>query len=49
MVAESGVLLHKQDVFFTSRNGTGIAVLTAARAYIYTSLTKRFTAMLRAL
>ena len=47
LVAEAGVLLHKQDVFFTSRTGTGIAVLTSARADIYTSLTKRFTAMLR--
>ena len=45
MVAESGVLLHKQDVFFTSRSGAGIAVLTSAPADAYASLAQRFAAL----
>jgi hypothetical protein len=45
MVAESGVLLHKEDVFFTSRSGAGIAVLTSAPADAYASLAKRFAAL----
>ena len=49
LVAESGVLLHKEDVFFTSRSGTGIAVLTSAPADAYASLTKRFAALRRSL
>lgn len=49
VVAESGVLVHKQDVFFTSPNGTAIAILTAARAADYAGLAKRFTAMRRSL
>ena len=49
LVAEAGVLLHKEDVFFTSRSGIGIAALTSAPADAYTSLAKRFTAMLRSL
>lgn len=31
MAVESGVLLHKEDVFFASRSGTGTAVLTPLR------------------
>jgi hypothetical protein len=49
MVAESGVLLHKVDVFFTSRSGTGIAVLTSAPADAYATQAKRFAALRRSL
>jgi len=49
LVVEAGVLLHKEDVFFTSRSGTGIAVLTSAPAHAYGSLAKRFAAVRRSL
>ena len=49
MVVESGVLLHKGDVFFASRSGTGSAVLTSAPADAYASLSKRFAALRRSL
>ena len=46
---EAGLSLHKEDVFFTARSGTGVAVLTAAPADAYQKLTKRFAAMRRSL
>ena len=49
LVAEAGVLLRKEDVFFTSPSGSGIAVLTSAPADAYRSLAKRFTAIRRSL
>jgi len=49
LVAEGGVLLHKEDVFFTSRSGSGIAVLTSAPADAYGNLARRFMAMRRSL
>ncbi|MGZ4287324.1 MAG: hypothetical protein ACXVHB_23915 [Solirubrobacteraceae bacterium] len=49
MVVESGVLMHKEDVFFASRSGTGTAVLTSAPAVAYASLSKRFAALRRSL
>jgi hypothetical protein len=49
VVTESGVLLHKEDVFFTSRGGAGIAVLTSAPAGAYMSLAGRFAAIRRSL
>ena len=49
LVTEAGVSLHKEDVFFTARSGTGVAVLTSAPADAYPKLTKRFAAMRRSL
>jgi hypothetical protein len=49
LVTESGLSLHKEDVFFTARSGTGIAVLTSAPAHAYRKLIKRFAAMRRSL
>jgi hypothetical protein len=49
VVAESGVLLHKQDVFLTSPSGAGIAILTSAPAGAYASLAGRFAALRRSL
>jgi hypothetical protein len=49
MVTESGVPLHKEDVFFTSRSGAGIAVLTSAPADGYADLAGRFAALRRSL
>jgi len=49
VVAESGVLLHKEDVFFTSRSGVAVAVLTSAPAVAYASLAGRFSALRRSL
>jgi hypothetical protein len=49
LVTEAGFSLHKEDVFFTARSGTGVAVLTAAPADAYQNLTKRFAAMRRSL
>ncbi len=45
LVAESGVLLHKEDVFFTAHSGAGVAVLTSAPASAYASLANRFAAL----
>lgn len=45
LVAEAGVTLHKQDVFFTPHTGTVIALLTAAPADAYPRLATRFTAI----
>jgi hypothetical protein len=49
VVQEAGVLMHKEDVFFTSANGTAIAILTAAPSAAYAGRAKRFTAMRRSL
>jgi hypothetical protein len=49
LVTEAGLPLHKEDVFFTARSGTGIAVLTSAPTDAYQKLTKRFAAMRRSL
>lgn len=49
MAVESGVMLHKEVVFFASRSGTGTAVLTPAPADAYASLSKRFAALRRSL
>jgi hypothetical protein len=49
MVVQSGVLLHREDVFFASRSGTGSAVLTPAPADAYARLSKRFVALRRSL
>jgi hypothetical protein len=49
LVTESGLSLHKEDVFFTARSGAGIAMLTAAPAHAYRKLIKRFAAMRRSL
>jgi hypothetical protein len=46
-VAETGVMVRKQDVFFTPHAGTVIALLTAAPANRYESLARRFTAIRR--
>ena len=43
------MLLHKEDVFFASRSGTGSAVFTSALADAYASLSKRFAALRRSL
>jgi hypothetical protein len=49
LIEEAGKRLHKVDVFFTSRSGSGIAVLTSAPAGAYGNLAARFTAMRRSL
>jgi hypothetical protein len=49
LVAETGVMVHKQDVFFTPQPGTVIALLTSAPAPVYGSLATRFTAIRRSL
>jgi hypothetical protein len=49
LVEEAGKLQRKVDVFFTSRSGSGIAVLTSAPAGAYGNLADRFTAMRRSL
>lgn len=49
VVTESGVPLHKEDVFSTSHTGAGIAVLTSAPADAYASLAGRFAALRRSL
>jgi hypothetical protein len=49
LLSESGVLLHKVDVFFTSRSGSAIAVLTSAPAAAYGRLATRLTAIRRSL
>jgi hypothetical protein len=49
LVEEAGKQLHKVDVFFTSPNGSGIAVLTSAPAGAYGNLAARFTAIRRSL
>lgn len=49
LVAEAGVMLHKQDVFFTPHTGTVIALLTSAPADAYPHLATRFTAIRRSL
>jgi hypothetical protein len=49
LVEESGKLLRKVDVFFTSPSGSGIAVLTSAPAGAYENLAGRFTAIRRSL
>jgi hypothetical protein len=45
LVAEAGVMVHKEDVFFTSHTGAVIALLTSAPASVYQSLARRFTAI----
>jgi hypothetical protein len=45
LVSEKGVMLHKQDVFFTPHAGTVIALLTSAPADRYQSLVTRFIAI----
>ncbi len=45
VVQEAGVLLHKEDEFFTARNGAGIAILTSAPVDAYARLAKRFGAL----
>ena len=49
LVTEAGLPLHKEDVFFTTRSGTGIAVLTSSPADAYPKLAKRFAAIRRSL
>ncbi len=49
VVTESGVPLHKEDVFFSARSGAGVAVLTSAPADGYANLAGRFAAVRRSL
>lgn len=49
LVAEAGVMLHKQDVFFAPHAGTVIALLTSAPAGAYPRLATRFMAIRRSL
>jgi hypothetical protein len=47
VVQEAGVLLRKQDDFFTAPNGAGIAILTSAPANAYPGLAARFASLRR--
>jgi hypothetical protein len=42
---ESGVLVHKEDEFFTDQNGDSVAVLTQASAGNYAGLARQFASV----
>jgi hypothetical protein len=45
VVQEDGILLHKEDDFFFTPSGIGVAILTSAPADAYGSLAARFAAL----